>query len=229
MTIFLLAIATLAALSFSAFFSGTETGFLSVSRERILHLAREGGRKAKIVQKALSDMGRTTTTLLIGNNIANVSYSSATAALAAELFAKDSVANVVWSLFAAFLVLYASEFMPKLLCSARPLRRSLLLAGPYRVISAALSPLTAIAMKFTDIFMPDKESKYSLTTLDLMRILEDRKDGVCLSDIESALITKILILRVKGRKITPPVYFQCYYVDGEVYGPVEEILALVKK
>lgn len=203
MTIFLLAIATLAALSFSAFFSGTETGFLSVSRERILHLAREGGRKAKIVQKALSDMGRTTTTLLIGNNIANVSYSSATAALAAELFAKDSVANVVWSLFAAFLVLYASEFMPKLLCSARPLRRSLLLAGPYRVISAALSPLTAIAMKFTDIFMPDKESKYSLTTLDLMRILEDRKDGVCLSDIESALITKILVLRVKGRKITP--------------------------
>ena len=203
MTIFLLAIATLAALSFSAFFSGTETGFLSVSRERILHLAREGGRKAKIVQDALSDMGRTMTTILIGNNVANVSYSSATAALAAELFARDSVANVVWSLFAAFLVLYASEFMPKLLCSARPLRRSLLLAGPYRVISAALSPLTAIAMKLTDIFMPDKDPKYSLTTSDLMRILEDRKDGVCLSDIESALITKILVLRVKGREITP--------------------------
>jgi hypothetical protein len=36
-----------------------------------------------------------------------------------------------------------------------------------------------------------------------MRILEDRKDGVCLSDIESALITKILVLRVKGKEITP--------------------------
>lgn len=203
MTVFFLAIATIVSLLFSAFFSGTETGFLSVSRERILHLSREGGRKAKIVQKALSDMGRTTTTLLIGNNIANVSYSSATAALSAELFAKDSMANVVWSLFAAFLVLYASEFMPKLLCSARPLRRSLLLAGPYRVISTMLSPLTAIAMKFTDIFMPDRESKYSLTASDLMRILEDRKDGVCLSNIESALITKILVLRVKGRKMTP--------------------------
>ena len=203
MTVFFLAIATIVSLLFSAFFSGTETGFLSVSRERILHLSREGGRKAKIVQKALSDMGRTTTTLLIGNNIANVSYSSATAALSAELFAKDSMANVVWSLFAAFLVLYASEFMPKLLCSARPLRRSLLLAGPYRVISTVLSPLTAIAMKLTDIFMPDRESKYSLTASDLMRILEDRKDGVCLSNIESALITKILVLRVKGRKMTP--------------------------
>ena len=203
MTVFFIVLATLVSLGFSAFFSGTETGFLSVSRERILHLAREGGRKAKIVQAALSDMGRTTTTLLVGNNIANVSYSSATAALAAELFAKDSVANVVWSLFAAFLVLYTSEFMPKLLCSARPLRRSLLLAGPYRVISVALSPLTAVAMKFTDMFMPDKESRYTLTTSDLMRILEDRKDGVCLSDIESALITKILVLRVKGKEITP--------------------------
>lgn len=203
MTVFLIVVATLVSLGFSAFFSGTETGFLSVSRERILHLAREGGRKAKIVQSALSDMGRTTTTLLVGNNIANVSYSSATAALAAELFAKDSVANVVWSLFAAFLVLYASEFMPKLLCSARPLRRSLLLAGPYRAMSVALSPLTTVAMKLTDMFMPDKESRYTLTTSDLMRILEDRKDGVCLSDIESALITKILVLRVKGREITP--------------------------
>ena len=203
MTVFFIVLATLVSLGFSAFFSGTETGFLSVSRERILHLAREGGRKAKIVQAALSDMGRTTTTLLVGNNIANVSYSSATAALAAELFAKDSVANVVWSLFAAFLVLYTSEFMPKLLCSTRPLRRSLLLAGPYRVISVALSPLTAVAMKLTDMFMPDKESRYTLTTSDLMRILEDRKDGVCLSDIESALITKILVLRVKGREITP--------------------------
>lgn len=203
MTIFLLFLAAVAALAFSAFFSGTETGFLSVSRERILHIAREGGRKAMIVQRAMADMGRTTTTLLIGNNIANVSYSSATAAIAAELFSENSVANIVWSLFAAFLVLYTSEFMPKLLCSARPLRRSLLLAGPYRVISFVLSPLTATAMKLTDIFMPDKESKYSLTTSDLMRILEDRKDGVCLSDIESALITKILVQRVKGREVTP--------------------------
>ncbi len=203
MMVFLIAVAALIALAFSSFFSGAETGFLSVSRERILHLAREGGRKARIVHAAIADMGRTTTTLLIGNNIANVSYSASTAALAAEFFSKDSIANIVWSLFAAFIVLYCAEFMPKLLCSARPLRRSLLLAGPYRVVSLVLSPLTAVAMKLTDVFMPEKEAKYRLTTSDLMRILEDRKDGVCLSDIESALITKILVLRVKGRKITP--------------------------
>ena len=93
--------------------------------------------------------------------------------------------------------------MPKLLCSARPLRRILLLSGPYRIISALLYPLTFIAMKMTDIFLPSKKAKESLTAGDLMRILEDRKDGVCLSDVESALITRIIVLRVKGIQMTP--------------------------
>jgi Mg2+/Co2+ transporter CorB len=203
MTAALLLLAAFAALAFSAFFSGTETGLLSVSRERILHLAREGGRKARLVQAALADMGRTTTTLLIGNNIANVSYSSATAALATELFSTNATANLIWSFFAAFMVLYFSEFIPKLLCSTRPLRRSLLLADLFRWVSFVLTPLTVTAMKLTDLFVPAREPKYKLTTADIIRILEDRKDGVCLSDIESALITRILVLRVKGKPITP--------------------------
>jgi hypothetical protein len=45
--------------------------------------------------------------------------------------------------------------------------------------------------------------KYRLTMSDLLRILQDRKDGVCLSDFESALITRIVVLRAKGRPITP--------------------------
>jgi Mg2+/Co2+ transporter CorB len=190
------------ALCFSAFFSGSETAFLSVSRERILHMAREGGVRAKRIQKALSDMSWTTTTLLIGNNIANVSYSAATAALSVHLFSQNEIASVVWSCFAAFIVLYTSEFIPKLLCSARPLRRSLLLSGPFSVISILLSPITYIAIKVTNFFIPSKKTRDRLTVRDLVRILEDRKDGVCLSDVESALITKIIILRSKGKKIT---------------------------
>ena len=79
MTVFLLFLAAIAALLLAAFCAGAETGFLSVSRERILHLSRAGGRKAKVVQLALSDMSRTLTTLLIGNNLAGVVFSSASA------------------------------------------------------------------------------------------------------------------------------------------------------
>lgn len=202
MIVMFLLLGAFVALCFSAFFSGSETAFLSVSRERILHMAREGGVRAKRIQKALSDMSWTTTTLLIGNNIANVSYSAATAALSVHLFSQNEIASVVWSCFAAFIILYTSEFIPKLLCSARPLRRSLLLSGPFSVISILLSPITYIAIKVTNFFIPSKKTRDRLTVRDLVRILEDRKDGVCLSDVESALITKIIILRSKGKKIT---------------------------
>lgn len=202
MSIAFLVLVILLSLSSSAFCSGAETGFLSVSRGRILHLAREGGRKAQIVQKAISDMSRTTTTLLIGNNLSNVTYSSASAALVLEL-CEGSLARSLGSFLAAFIVLYTSEFMPKLLCSARPLRRILLLASVYRVMDFVLSPLTRVGIAFTDLFVPQKDVKEKLTSADLMRILEDRKDGVKLSDFESALITRLIVLRVKGKPITP--------------------------
>jgi len=201
MTPLLLVLAALVALAAAAFCAGAETGFLSVSRERILHLAREGGRKARIVEAALADMGRTTATLLIGNNLASVSYSSATAALAASL-GVGSTSRIVWNLAAAFLVLYCSEFSPKLICAARPLRSVLLLADAYRSLAVILRPLTAVAMAFTDLFVPRRESRYKLTADDLVRILQDRKDGVCVSDIESALISRIIVLKAKRRPIT---------------------------
>ena len=210
----LLFLAAIAALAWAAFCAGAETAFLSVSRERILHLARAGGRKAKKVQKALSDMGRTTTTLLIGNNLASVAYSSATAAISVELFGGSATASAIWSFFAAFTVLYVSEFMPKLLCAARPLRRSLALAGAYEAMAELLGPFTALAMKFTDLFVGGRrDEKYSLTAKDLVRILHDRRDGVCLSDFESALVTRIVVLRVKGRPITPESLLSALRVD----------------
>lgn len=215
MIVGLLLLAALAMLALTAFCAGAETAFLSVSRERILHLSREGGRKAKIIQRALAAMPRTMTTLLIGSNLASVAYSSATAALAGALFSQRATASALWSFGAAFTILYAAEFLPKMLCAARPLRRILAMAPAYRVLDAALRPLTALGMKLTDLFVPRKEARNALTSADLLRILQDRKDGVCLSDIESALITRIIVLRVKGRAITPEAILSALRDDEE--------------
>ena len=198
----LLFLAAMAALAGAAFCAGAETGFLSVSRERVLHLSREGGVKAAKVQKALADMARTTTTLLIGNNLASVGYSSAFAALSARISGSSTTASAVLGFVGAFMLLYCAEFMPKLLFAARPLRRILAVAGAYELLAAALKPAVSLAMRFTDLFLPRREQKYKLTSADLLRILQDRKDGVCLTDFESALITRTFVLRAKGSPIT---------------------------
>ena len=42
-----------------------------------------------------------------------------------------------------------------------------------------------------------------MTPEAVLKILEDRKDGVRLSDFESALIGRIMVLRAKGEFIVP--------------------------
>lgn len=201
-TFVLLACVMLAALALSAFCSGTETGLTSVSLGRIRHMAREGSAAAKIIERARFDFSRTLTGILVGNNLANVVYSSASAALAARLFEGVSGAGTAWSVGAALALLVCGEFLPKLFCSARPLRRTLRLAPVYRVFAVVLSPLTSLAVAVTGLFAGGPRTRERVTPDNLLRILQDRKDGVRLTDFESALIARILVLRVKGSPVT---------------------------
>lgn len=203
MTVFLLVVALIVSLSLSALCSGTETGFLSLSRGRVLHMARAGSRKAKRLQKALADMSRVTTTLLVGNNLANVGFSSCAAALIEQGFRDSAIAHTAFSILAATVMLYMGEFLPKLVCSARPLRRMLTLSGAYRTLAVTLKPVVTPFNAILAFFLPRREGSTAFTPDDVMRILKDRKDGVKLTDFESALIGRIMVLRAKGREVTP--------------------------
>jgi len=203
MSAFLLTIVLVAALALAAFCAGAETGFLSLSRGRVLHMARAGSRKAKRLQKALSDMPRTTTTLLLGNNLAAVTFSSCSAALIDMGFSSSAIAHTLLSFLAATAMLYAGEFLPKLFCSARPLRRMLVLSGAYRTLSAVLKPVVTPANAILSLILPRRETASPLSPNEVLRILKDKKDGVKLTDFESALIARIMVLRAKGRKVTP--------------------------
>ncbi|MBR2838572.1 MAG: DUF21 domain-containing protein [Kiritimatiellae bacterium] len=203
MTAVLLALAMVVSLAAAAFCAGSETGFLSVSRGRILHMARQGGAHAKIVQTALVEMPRTLTALLVGNNIAAVSYSSASAALSASLLAGAPAAQAAWGAAAAFAMLCLGEFLPKLFLSARPLSRTLALAPLWRVASRLLVPLGSVVLSAISRFLPRREPRTKMTPEAVLRILEDRRDGVRLTDFESALVGRIMVLRSKGDAVTP--------------------------
>lgn len=189
------------ALAGTAFCAGTEIGFLSVNRGRIVHLAREGSKAAKILSSAVSNMSSTLVALLVGNNLSAVVFSSASAALSARMFTDSALSRFVWSVIAAFTILYIGEFLPKLFFSTRPLRRSLKVAPAYRIFEMAMRPLTAVFSAFIRLFVKMQVTKYTVTIGDLVRILQDRKDGVKISDFESALISRILVLRKKGETL----------------------------
>ena len=203
MITFLLFLIAAAALALAAFGAGAETGFLSVRRGRVLHMAREGGVRAKIVYAAISDLGRTTTALLVGNNLASVTYSAAAAALTARLFGASRIGSILASLVVALLLLMLGEFLPKLFCSTRPLRRMLALAPYWAVFARVFVPVGALVQRVIERLMPKQEAKPKMTPEAVLKILEDRKDGVRLSDLESALIGRIMVLRAKGEFVVP--------------------------
>ena len=199
----LLFLVALAALAAAAFCAGAETGFLSVGRGRVLHAAREGSARAKIVFSAIFDLGRTTTALLVGNNLASVTYSAATAALTARLFGSSRILSAVFSLVVALLLLMLGEFLPKLFCSARPLRRMLALAPYWRIFAQVFVPIGSVVQRIVERLMPKREQKFKMSPEFVLKILEDRKDGVKLSDFESVLIRRIMQLRAKGEFVVP--------------------------
>lgn len=198
----LLALAMVVSLAVAAFCAGSETGFFSLCKGRVIHLSRAGSVAAKTLESGVRNLSETVTALLVGNNLANVVFSSASAALSARLFPESAWARGLWGVLAAFAVLYLSEFLPKLFAAARPLRRMLLVAPVYRVFAIVMKPLTRVALRITNLIAPSGNVREKVTTNDLLRILQDRKDGVRLTDLESALISRLLVMRRKGEFIT---------------------------
>lgn len=103
-----------ACLLLSAVFSGSETGFYSVSRLRIDAAARRGSRLAGIVRALLADEAGLLVTILVGNNIA--------LELATRLFGSrvrgwewvpEGAAEVVITLMLTPLVFFTGELLPK--------------------------------------------------------------------------------------------------------------------
>ena len=200
---FFLLIGVLAALALVAFCAGAETGFLSIRRGRLIHVARAGGARAGILHAAHQHLDQTTAALLVGGNLATVTYSSLSSALSEVWLPNSPVAQAAWGAVAAVVVLYFGEFAPKLLCAARPLRRMILLAPVWQAFAVVFIPVGAAIESVVCRFIPKRDAGVRVTPDAVLKILADRKDGVKLSDLERALVARILLLRSRGEFITP--------------------------
>ena len=187
----------------AAFCAGVETGFLSVSRVRLLSLVRQSAPRAKRLARILSDMSRVLTTLLVGNNLASVLFSTAVAALGARLFAGLPLAHSAWSLAAAVLMLFLGEYLPKLIFASRPLRRSLWASGPYRMLARVLAlPVAAFSAFVRVVFRvrQPRSLRLGVSRDGLRMLVADRHDATRLTQFERRLIDRVLMLQATFAK-----------------------------
>ena len=70
----------------SAFFSSAETALTTVNKLRVQTLIEQENKTAKTLSKVIEDSGKLLSTILIGNNIVNMSASSLTTVMVTNLF-----------------------------------------------------------------------------------------------------------------------------------------------
>ncbi len=95
----------------SAFFSGVETAFTSLSIPQSQELARRKGKRGKMVKKLLKRLDMVLITILIGNNLVNISASAIATQITIELFGSHVIGIMTGIL--TFTILIFSEVTPK--------------------------------------------------------------------------------------------------------------------
>mgnify|MGYP002700231685 CR=1 FL=1 len=127
---------------FSAFFSSSETGMMSLNRYRMRHLAKQGHSGAKRASKLLARTDRLIGVILIGNNFVNIAAASIATLIAQRIWVDNPELGVsIATILLTLAILIFSEVTPKTIAANHPEK----IAYP---ASLLLQPLLILLMPF---------------------------------------------------------------------------------
>ena len=205
----------------SAFFSSTETAYTSFSTIRMKNLAKTK-KTAKLALKLRDSYDRFISTILIGNNIVNISGTTLATLIAVE----QGFSNGIMTLVVTITVLVFGEIFPKSLSKLIPEKYAMFVAYPITVLYYIFLPISSLfdlINKFIKKIFKYKEEP--TMTEEEFEILVDniQREGV-LNNIEKKLILNtidygdLLVedIMTKGRDVV-------YVKDGDSYDEIQEI------
>ena len=162
----------------SAYFSATETAFSSLNRTRIKALAEKGNKRAALVCRLSDNYDKLLSTILIGNNIVNLSAASLSTLLFVKICGNSgaTISTVVLTV----LVLIFGEITPKNIAKDSPERFAMFSAPFINLLITIFLPLNFIFSLWkklvAKIFHTQSSSKMSQDEL-LMMVEEVQQDG----------------------------------------------------
>ncbi len=178
----------------SAVFSSAETAFLSTNKIRLRNLQEDGEKKADLVLKLLDNQNRLISSLLVGNNIVNISASALATKVATDIF-QDAGVGIATGVM-TLLVLVFGEVIPKNLAAAHAEGWAMIVAPFIQFISVLLTPLVFLLTKLSDTvvrFSKKNEEEDPTLTEDEFKILVNvgQEEGV-FDESESEMINSIM-------------------------------------
>jgi len=135
----------------SGFFSGSETGLMSINRYRLKHLIKKRHPGAKRVSKMLERPDRLLGVILLGNTFTNIVASSVATMWAVSVF--GDLGPLLSTIILTFVILIFSEMTPKTLAALSPERVAFAVSLPLMVLQKICYPLVWILSVISNSFL----------------------------------------------------------------------------
>lgn len=192
----------------SAYFSGSETGMMSVNRYKLRHDAQSGHKAAKRVSYLLDRPDRLIGLILIGNNLVNIAASAIGTIIGMRLYGDYGIALATVAL--TLVVLIFAEVTPKTIAAMHPERIAYPSSFILKPLLKLLYPVVAAVNFITNNLMrllgirPDGANRDSLSAEELRTVVHEagsmipsRHQEMLLSilDLEKVTVDDIMIPR----------------------------------
>ncbi|MCK5867261.1 MAG: HlyC/CorC family transporter [Mycoplasmataceae bacterium] len=182
----------------SAFFSAAETAYSSVSRSLVETEAKKKKRSALLIKKHYKSFGWTLATILIFNNLVNISSSALVTFLFTKAIGAAGVATIVSTFVMTPIIVVFGEIVPKLLAKKYAYGYLKKIALFMEILNWVFFPITYPLSKFA------LQSKITNSETELKNLIHlAKKEGVLDSneatltskalDFDSIIVSKIMV------------------------------------
>lgn len=184
-------VALVVLLTCSAFISGSEIAFFSLSRVDVDQASESKSKRQKLVAKLLEKPKKLLATILIFNNFINILIVLVFAFLGEELFSGIESTYLKFAIevgLVTFLILLFGEVLPKVYATRNAMKFATLMSSPIRILNTLLIPLSVPLMSLTNFVenrFGQKKSNFSVEKLS--QALELTSDSATTDDEQKIL------------------------------------------
>ena len=174
---------------FSAFFSSSEIAYATANKLRLQNDAENGSKRAARAMWISEHFTGFLSTILVGNNLVNIAFSSAMTALMANVYGAggETAAPIVSTL----VLLVFGEIIPKIAGTSQADRLVRIYTYPLRFFMILFKPVTLLVTRIVDRLSrhwTSEETEPEVTDDELVSILETIEDEGVFTEQESELI-----------------------------------------
>ena len=214
----------------SAYFSSAETALTTTSKIRIQALIEMGDKRAVILDKVTSNSGRMLSTILIGNNIVNMTISSLATTLTIRLFGNMYVGIATG--IATILVLIFGEITPKTMATVQAEKIALSYARSIYALMIVLTPVAFVINKLSQLVFRllriDSNAKPAAMTEHELRTIVNvsQEDGVIENEEKQMIYNVFDFGNSEAKDVMIPRIDMCFIDIDSTY---DQLMAVFKE